>query len=111
MNDNIPKQKVCRNCQNTWREGDKYCRYCGAPMDNPSYIIKKFYTIYGPMPIKRKHVCSKCNYTWETEDKEDYCPQCGGTASTEEIEEDGFWAKKPTTEKNGFLHRLFGKEK
>ncbi len=113
MNNNVPKEKVCRNCRNTWREGDKYCRYCGAPMNNPDYKIEEFYTIYGPRPIRRKHVCSKCNYTWETQlmiDRENHCPKCGAKVSTEE-DDDDLRAEKPVPAKDNFLHRLFGKKK
>ena len=88
MDEMEEKVKVCGNCRNTWREGDKYCRYCGAPLINPSYKILEFYTIYGPMPVKRKHACSECGFEWTTEmmiDKERYCPKCGTGVSTEEL--------------------------
>lgn len=114
MSNNMPKAKVCRNCRNTWREGDRYCRYCGAPMVNPGYIIREFSTIYGPMPVRRRHVCSRCKYTWETElmiDDEDYCPKCGAAVSTEETRGDDFWPDKTKSAKGGFLHRLFEKGK
>ncbi len=80
------KEKVCRNCRNTWREGDKYCRYCGAPLDYPDYKIREFYTIYGPMPVRRRHSCNNCGFAWTTKmmvDDEDYCPKCGSMVSTE----------------------------
>ena len=54
------KIKVCQNCQNTYIEGDKYCRYCGAPMGTPQYINDDFAEIYGPPPMKRTHKCKKC---------------------------------------------------
>lgn len=106
------EEKVCGNCRNIWREGDKYCRYCGAPMDNPSYQIRDFATIYGPMPVERIHVCSKCNYSWKTElmiDKEHFCPQCGATASSEETKEDSSF--KSTSTKAGLFSRLLRKGK
>ena len=108
MNDNMPQVKVCRNCNGPWREGDKYCRYCGAPLTNPGYKIEEFYTIYGPRPVGRRHVCSNCGYMWETVlmiDRERFCPRCGAEASTEEAGTDAPYAKR------GFFDRLFGKEK
>ena len=78
MNDR--KIKVCSNCKKSWIEGDKYCRYCGAPKDKPDYINISMGCIYGPMPIDRKHACKKCGYTWTTclmIDNENFCPECG----------------------------------
>ena len=83
------KEKVCANCRNTWNEGDRYCRYCGAPLEHPDYKIKEFYCIYGPMPVKRKHTCKQCNYSWITRlmiDNEEYCPRCGAKVRIKEIE-------------------------
>ncbi len=80
---NTPKKKICANCSGPYREGDKYCRYCGAPMGKPKVIDDDFACIYGPPPAKRTHVCSKCGNTWETSlmiDNEEYCPVCGGPA-------------------------------
>lgn len=87
----LPKTKVCANCKSDWREGDKYCRHCGAPLDQPGYIVKEFYTIYGPRPIERKHICTACGYTWKTclmVDNENYCPKCGSKVLIESEEED-----------------------
>lgn len=75
--------KVCSNCKNDYIDGDKYCRYCGAPMGKASYIKDNFACIYGPPPIERTHVCEKCGYTWETFnmiDSQAWCPECGGKA-------------------------------
>lgn len=83
----MDKVKVCGNCHETWREGDKYCRYCGAPMEHPDYIVREFACIYGPEPVLRKHTCTKCGFAWKTElmiDDERFCPKCGASASTEE---------------------------
>ena len=80
-------QKVCPNCRNPWREGDKYCRYCGSPMTAPSYIEFEMTCIYGPPPVERKHVCQSCGYTWTTcamLDRERRCPKCGGDAPVSE---------------------------
>jgi RNA polymerase subunit RPABC4/transcription elongation factor Spt4 len=79
----IPKRRVCANCKNTYREGDKYCRYCGAPMGKPDFIEEDFACIYGPPPVTRVHKCKKCGYSWETSlmiDDEKWCPECGGEA-------------------------------
>ena len=83
------KLKVCANCKNTYRDGDKYCRYCGAPLGKPAYIEEDFMTIYGPPPVTRVHTCEKCGYSWETEvmrDKEKWCPKCGGAAPAQDEE-------------------------
>ena len=75
------KRKVCANCKETYIEGDKYCRFCGAPMGKPDYIVDTFGCIYGPPPVERVHRCKKCGYQWTTdEDKECWCPKCGGSA-------------------------------
>ena len=79
---------VCNNCKNRYIEGDKYCRFCGAPMGKPDFIEETFACIYGPMPVKRKHTCEKCNFTWETHsmvDREGWCPECGGSAPAVEL--------------------------
>lgn len=84
---NVPKEKVCRNCHQSYIDGDKYCRFCGAPMGKPDYIDETFACIYGPLPTKRVHKCTNCGYVWETMrmiDNERFCPQCGGSAPYEE---------------------------
>ena len=89
------KRRVCGNCSNTYIEGDKYCRFCGARMGNPKYIDEEFACIYGPPPVKRVHTCKKCGYTWETcqmIDRECWCPECGGPAPAAVAEsEHGAW--------------------
>ena len=83
-------RKVCANCKETYIEGDKYCRYCGAPMGKASYIEEDFACIYGPPPVKRVHTCKKCGYSWETDymiDNERHCPKCGGRAPVTSSEE------------------------
>ena len=106
--EDMTKEKICRNCKNSWREGDKYCRYCGAPLDYPDYKIKEFYTIYGPRPVRRKHSCKKCKYTWDTDlmvDKEEHCPRCGSSVEIVVIEDDTeHHLKEP---KRGFFYHLF----
>lgn len=77
------KRKVCANCKEDYIEGDKYCRYCGAPMGTPVFIREDFACIYGPMPVDRTHRCKKCGRTWTTclmIDDEKFCPVCGGSA-------------------------------
>ena len=76
-------RKICANCKSGYIEGDRYCRFCGAPMGTPEFVEENFATIYGPPPVKRTHHCIKCGFTWETWemiDYENYCPQCGGEA-------------------------------
>ena len=85
-------RKICANCRSGYIEGDKYCRFCGAPMGIPEFIKEDFATIYGPPPVKRTHHCIKCGFTWETWemiDDEKYCPQCGGEAPA--VRSDGNW--------------------
>ncbi len=82
--------KVCANCKKTYIEGDRYCRYCGAPMGKPKFIEENFPLIYGPPPVTRVHTCVKCGYSWETtsmRDDEEYCPKCGGRAPVTSSEE------------------------
>ena len=82
----VPMKKVCANCKNNYREGDKYCRYCGAPLGKPDFIEEDFACIYGPPPVERIHKCDKCGFTWKTSlmiDDERWCPQCGGEAPAE----------------------------
>ena len=82
-NERIEWIKVCSNCHNTWIRGDRYCRYCGAPMGTPVFIQDTRGYLYGPMPMKRTHVCSQCGYTWTRTlmvDNEEYCPLCGQPA-------------------------------
>ncbi len=88
------KQKVCPDCKNNWREGDLYCRYCGAKMTDPSYIEFEMQCIYGPPPMKRTHTCKECGYSWTTNnmiDREEYCPKCGGSAPYDVSEEELGW--------------------
>lgn len=75
--------KVCANCRRPYIRGDKYCRFCGAPMGTPIYINDNFAAIYGPPPIKRMHTCKNCGHSWETDemiDNKKWCPMCGGEA-------------------------------
>ena len=81
------KRKVCANCKGEYIEGDKYCRFCGAPMGSPIFIEEDFACIYGPMPVDRTHKCEKCGRTWKTclmIDNERFCPVCGGSAPASE---------------------------
>ena len=80
---NTRLRKVCSNCNKTYIEGDKFCRFCGAPLGRAKYIEDEFAMIYGPRPMKRFHKCQRCGYEWETElmvDKQAWCPKCGGEA-------------------------------
>ena len=86
------KCRVCANCGSTYIEGDKYCRFCGAPMGEPKFIIEDFACIYGPPPVTRTHTCAKCGFTWTTckmIDDERFCPECGGSAPGVSEEEEG----------------------
>ena len=77
------KRKVCGNCKKDYIEGDRYCRFCGAPLGRPEFIDDDFGCIYGPAPTERVHKCDKCGFEWRTikmVDKEQYCPKCGGNA-------------------------------
>ena len=71
---------------------DKYCRLCGAYVEDGTYnpIISEWaYGIFGPPPIgfqpKRKHICYRCGFIFFTETLHDiykFCPKCGGQAPT-----------------------------
>ncbi len=77
------KIKVCANCNKRYIEGDRFCRYCGAPYGRPKFIEERFEVIYGPRPITRQHICKECGYKWETYcmvDNERCCPKCGSDA-------------------------------
>lgn len=89
-------QKVCANCKNEYIKGDKYCRFCGAPMGTPVYITENFAEIYGPPPVKRTHTCKDCGHLWQTTemiDNQRWCPECGGKAPVTD-EEDFFGVRK-----------------
>ena len=64
-------RKVCANCKNTFLEGDRYCRFCGAPMGKPEFIEERIALIYGPEPMERLHRCEKCGYEWKTREMVD----------------------------------------
>ncbi len=44
---------ICRNCSHEYTEGDRYCRYCGAPLGEPWKVQEVFEDIYGPEPTDR----------------------------------------------------------
>lgn len=72
----------CGNCHELISDGEKYCRYCGTKRGEGKFkpYLNMIQCIYGPAPVKRKHICKVCNNTWERElmiDDECYCPQCG----------------------------------
>ncbi len=80
---NVCKRKVCANCKNDYIEGDRYCKYCGAPLGKPDYIHEIRPPLYGPPPAMRFHECPNCGYVWKTYvmiDKSRYCPKCGSLA-------------------------------
>ncbi|MBR0372952.1 MAG: zinc-ribbon domain-containing protein [Mogibacterium sp.] len=88
---NAPLRKVCANCHNAYVEGDKYCRYCGAPLGTPKFIEEEFSCIYGPPPVQRVHTCTKCGFSWSTclmIDDEHWCPKCGAAAPVTAVESD-----------------------
>ena len=64
-------------------EGDKYCRYCGAPLGVPDFVDELFACLYGPPSEMRNHKCERCGYSWRSQrmvDNERWCPQCGDPA-------------------------------
>ena len=78
---NTFEREVCGNCKGIYFKGDKYCRFCGAPMGKPEYIEEVLPALYGPPPVKRVYTCAKCGYSWESYsmiDNVHYCPKCGG---------------------------------
>lgn len=89
------KRTVCANCKKTFQSGDRYCRYCGAPMGRPDYIDETFADIYGPPPVNRTHICERCGFQWETYkmiDDERWCPRCGGAAPAAGDDDFSEWA-------------------
>ncbi len=96
---NASKRKVCANCKEEYFEGDKYCRFCGAPMGQPDYVQGIRPPLYGPPPINQVHKCVKCGYSWASRrmiDKGRYCPKCGGDAPATVSEFDiPPWMKRP----------------
>ncbi len=92
---NISVREVCGNCKGRYFKGDKYCRFCGAPMGKPDYIKEVMLILYGPPPPKLVHTCDKCGYSWETYGRIDdvrYCPKCGGDAP-KLVSEDDWYSK------------------
>lgn len=97
----ISVREVCRNCKGSYFKGDKYCRFCGAPMGKPEYIEEIILFLYGPPPPKQVHTCDKCGYSWETYGRladeiygrinnVNYCPKCGGDKAKLVSEEDWY---------------------
>ena len=70
------KRAICSNCKNRYTEGDKFCRYCGAPNGTPVYIIDRYAMIYGP-PYSAVHKCEKCGYEPAEGTTPRFCPECG----------------------------------
>ena len=85
----IRKRAICANCKSRYIEGDKYCRYCGAPNGSPEYIQETFASIYGP-PYRSAHKCKECGFSWENSglgsDRQKWCPKCGGKAPVEDLD-------------------------
>ena len=50
------RRKVCENCHECYIEGDKYCRFCGAPMGEPYYIDEDFACIYDEETAQMRHL-------------------------------------------------------
>ena len=97
----ISVSEVCGNCKGRYFKGDKYCRFCGAPMGKPDYIEEVILILYGPPPPKQVHTCDKCGYSWETYGRladeiygrinnVNYCPKCGGDKAKLVSEEDWY---------------------
>lgn len=36
------RMSVCANCGNVYIDGDRYCRFCGAPMGKPKFLMQDF---------------------------------------------------------------------
>lgn len=32
------RMSVCANCRKAYIDGDRYCRFCGAPMGKPKFM-------------------------------------------------------------------------
>ena len=82
------QRKVCGNCGAGLPPDDKYCRICGTDAEKGVYepVSDLMQCIYGPMPVMRKHTCTRCGHAWETcvmIDNTRYCPRCGAPVTTE----------------------------
>lgn len=92
-------ENQCGNCHFCMEEGDQYCRLCGTKRGEGNFEPYKNITkyIYAQELKERKHICQKCGYKWKTikmEDKEKFCPRCGGLAPI--VDESGIIKKKGT---------------
>jgi len=90
----------CGNCHETLMDGDKYCRHCGTKRGEGQFkpYLNIMECIYGPMPVKRKHICNTCKTIWERElmiDQEHFCPNCGGNV---DIIETPYWDNEERNE-------------
>lgn len=88
----VPTKSQCGNCHANLSPHDKYCRICGTKAGEGAYEPYQdlMQCIYGPMPVERKHTCTKCGYQWTTclmLDDQRYCPKCGSPAMVEEYDE------------------------
>ena len=64
----MDNEGTCANCHQTLLEGEKYCRYCGTERGDEKFEPYRniMQCIYGPMPVKRVHKCTKCKKKWKT---------------------------------------------
>lgn len=82
----------CGNCHKSLDADHKYCRFCGTKRGEGKFepYQNLIQCIYGPMPIRRKRKCTKCEKTWETFsmlDNEHFCPDCGSPTTVEDLPE------------------------
>lgn len=80
----------CGNCGNKLEPDDRYCRMCGAKRGEGKYepcleTLDALYIIQpdGENPLPALHSCTKCGYCWtvcQRNDRQKYCPMCGGLA-------------------------------
>lgn len=78
----VPDENQCGNCNAYLKEGDSYCRICGTRRGDGEYKPYQniMQTIYGPMPVRREHICPVCGFKWDNcvmIDEDKYCPKCG----------------------------------
>ena len=77
----------CKNCDYKLEAQDKYCRCCGAKVEEDEdealeeiWYLETIYVQmeYGPLAVG-KYVCDSCGHKWDAspKDKQYFCPKCG----------------------------------
>ena len=76
--------EFCGNCHAYFRDGDKFCPYCGTRRGEGAFepVDNRALCVYGP-PITASYRCDGCGYEWTVRrlgtDNSKFCPKCGHT--------------------------------